>query len=55
MQPVTTNNNAPGNSDDKFCVIMELSQEEKRELISMWKERESCSKQNRRSEPQSEN
>lgn len=25
--------------DDRFCVIMELTEEEKRELLSMWKER----------------
>lgn len=36
MLPPTTKNNAPDDSDDKFCVIMELTKEEKRELLEWW-------------------
>lgn len=39
MLPTTTNNSAPDDSDNKFCVIMELTREEKRELLQLWKER----------------
>lgn len=39
MLPTTTKNIAPDDSDDKFCVIMELTKEEKQELLQLWKER----------------
>lgn len=41
MSP-TTNNSAPDDFKDDFCVIMELTREEKRELLQLWKERLSC-------------
>ena len=32
----TTNNSAPCDSDDKFCVMLELTKEEKQELLKWW-------------------